>query len=1026
MTSTHDLPTVAGWWRGRDIATRERLGLVSQAQTQAERCSRVSDRERLWSAFRAAGAASRSDRADGAGGNGSDRAPGPDDAAPVVDAAVKFIAATPSALALLPLEDALGLEDQPNLPGTVEEYPNWRRRYPSEAGAVFDLPEVLSRAQALNRRITLPRATLRLQFHKGLTFEDAARLVPYFDALNVSHLYASPILTARAGSAHGYDVVDPTTVNAELGGEPGYRKLVAALRRAGMGIVVDIVPNHIAVGGNDNEWWLDVLQHGQASRYADFFDIDWEPEDAALCGKVLVPALGRPYGEIMGNAEITLAFNSDRERYEARYFHHVFPIEPADAGAIEWVGLRAFDARTPAGRRRLHGLLERQHFRLAWWRSANDAINWRRFFDINELAALRVEDDKVFEATHATLLRLFADGLIDGMRIDHVDGLADPAGYCRKLRGRLEALSKHRPPGSPVGHPYLVVEKILGRDETLPEDWGADGTTGYDFMDQVSRLLHDPTGGEPLGRLWTSLSGRPAAFEVEEGRSRREILDRSFSAQLGATVAALHRLAAADLATRDIAAPAIRRALVEILAHLRVYRTYANADRQSDADRRHLAHAVAGAKRTCFAGDREIVDRVAEWIGGEGAKSAPRPLRAAAIRKFQQLSAPLAAKAVEDTAFYRHGRLLSRVDVGFDPSRFAGDIAEFHRDCRTRAERFPHAMLATASHDHKRGEDVRARLAVLSEFSAEWSPMLEGWIAAASALGEVVDGVAAPSQGDAAILFQTIVGAWPPDLSASDCGGCYALAGRLAAWQRKASREAKLATDWSAPNMRYEAAAQNYLMGLFASDRLGEIVAFAHRIAPTGAANGLAQTLLKLTAPGVPDIYQGTEFWDLSLVDPDNRRPVDFEQRIAALAAGRSIADLAQSWRDGRIKQALIRAVLGLRRAQPKLFESGEYVPLACEGPAADHVLSFARRRGRAIALTVISRLVALLLAPGDGIVVPQSAWANTSLVLPRKLRDAREILTGSGQELDAASVPVSQLLVSLPVALVIASECGD
>jgi (1->4)-alpha-D-glucan 1-alpha-D-glucosylmutase len=343
--------------------------------------------------------------------------------------------------------------------------------------------------------MSVPRATMRLQFHRGFTFDAAARIVPYLAALHVSHLYASPILTARAGSRHGYDVVDPTRVNPELGGEPAFRRLVAALRAAGLGIIVDIVPNHMAIGG-ENPWWLDVLRLGRRSRYARHFDIDWEPEDEALRGKVLAPVLGRPYGEALAQGEIRLAFNADADRFEARYFEHVFPLDPDHRADIERDTL-AFDPATPQGRTRLHELLERQNFRLAWWRTANDEINWRRFFDINELAALRVEDDEVFEAAHAKLFALFGDGLIDGVRIDHVDGLADPGGYCRKLRQRLAGLA--RPPG--IGeHPYIVVEKILGAGEELSAEWDCDGTSGYDFMDQVSAVLHDPAGEQPLGR----------------------------------------------------------------------------------------------------------------------------------------------------------------------------------------------------------------------------------------------------------------------------------------------------------------------------------------------------------------------------------------------------------------------------------------------------------------------------------------------------------------------------------------------
>lgn len=873
-----------------------------------------------------------------------------------------------------------------------------------------------------------PRATMRLQFHKGFTFDDAARHVSYLAALDVSHLYASPIMTARAGSMHGYDVVDPTRVNPELGGEQAFRRLVGALRHAGLGMIVDIVPNHMAVGGGDNVWWLDVLQHGAASRYAKFFDIDWEPEDAGLRGKVLVPVLGRPYGDALAQGEISLAFNTAADRFEARYFHHVVPISPDNRAEIERQSLSAFDAKAADGRRRLHDLLERQHFRLAWWHTANDEINWRRFFDINELAGLRVEDDEVFETTHATLFRLFGEGLIDGVRVDHVDGLSDPGGYCRKLRSRLDALAKGRPPPGPAGPPYLVVEKILGAGEQLSTDWGCDGTSGYDFMDEVSSVLHDPAGEEPLGLLWACVSGRPKDFTVEEDASRREILDRSFSAQVAAAVAALHRLARADLATRDISRPAIRRALIEILMHMRVYRTYAGVDGQAPANRDHLARSVQGAERTCLRGDRDVVDRLASWLADGSVFASARELQAAAIKKFQQLSASLAAKAVEDTAFYRYGRLLSRVDVGFDAENFATDVAAFHKISRARRERFPDAMLATATHDHKRGEDVRARLAVLSEIAGEWAAKLQQWIERSAPHRELLGGKPAPSPGDVAILLQMIIGAWSPDLSAEDRNGLAVFAERLAGWQLKASREAKLATDWTAPNEAYEAAARNFLLRLLAGepiDLLTDIAAFARRIAPAGAINGLAQTLLKLTAPGVPDIYQGTDFWDLSLVDPDNRRPVDFQARLDAISAQTPITELARYWRNGRIKQAVIRRSLAVRQARPELFARGDYTPLAVEGPAADHVIAFARRQNGAVALTVACRLPARLLGANDGIVIPASAWGTTRLSLPPGLATTKlcDAIAAGEFVFEEEYVPISQVLSKLPVALLVPRE---
>jgi malto-oligosyltrehalose synthase len=868
--------------------------------------------------------------------------------------------------------------------------------------------------------MSVPRATMRLQFHRAFTFDSAVRIVPYLAALHISHLYASPILTARAGSTHGYDVVDPTQINPELGGEPSFRRLVAALRGAGLGIIVDIVPNHMAVG-DENPWWLDVLGLGRRSSYAKYFDIDWEPPDEALCGKILAPVLGRPYGEALAQGDITVVFNTAADRFEARYFDHVFPLDPTHRADIERERLDAFDPATPQGRKRLHKLLERQNFRLAWWRTANDEINWRRFFDINELAALRVEDDEVFEVTHAKLFALFEEGLIDGVRIDHVDGLADPAGYCRKLRRRLAELSRSRPLDLSEP-PYIVVEKILGAGEKLAAEWECNGTTGYDFMDQVSAVQHDPAGERRLGDLWHAVSGRAKDFEIEEAAARRELLDRSFAAPLEGLVFALHRLARSDPASRDFSLAAIRRAVIEILAGMRVYRTYARPGHPSRNDAPHLQAALARAQRSGFPGDRHLVAILGRWLSGE--KTNAPDLQDIAMRRFQHLCPSLAAKAVEDTALYRFGQLLSRSDVGFDGGRFVDSVADFHQKSRRRLESFPNSLLATATHDHKRGEDVRARLAVLSEIAEEWRAHLGRWTTQAESLANGL--WPALSGGDIAILLQMIVGAWPPDLAAEDIAGCAAYCARLAAWQQKALREAKLATDWTAPDEAYESSARRFLEGIF--DRasstllLGKIATFAHRIAPAGAVNGLAQVLLKLTSPGVPDIYQGTEFWDLSLVDPDNRRDVDFMARMDALSDGADLRELARHWRDGRIKQAVTARCLAWRQEFPDLFGVGEYLPLPLEGSAADRAIVFARRSKNATAITIAPHLAASLLGSAGDIVIPALAWGDTRFRLPAcALSSCQNILTGAEIVASDGCVPLRVVLAELPVALMIA-----
>lgn len=838
----------------------------------------------------------------------------------------------------------------------------------------------------------VPRATMRLQLHAGFTFADASQVVPYMAALGVSHLYASPIMTATAGSRHGYDVVDPTRVNPELGGEPGFRRLVAVLRQHGMGIIIDIVPNHMAVGVPGNVWWDDVLRQGQASQYSGFFDIDWNARDPALRGKVLAPFLGRPYGEALAGGDIVLALHDGRPVIQCSGCN--YPLRPEDEATVTIAS-----GRDPAS---LHALLERQHYRLAWWGTAGDEINWRRFFDINGLAALRIEDPLVFEAVHGTCFRLYAEGLIDGFRVDHVDGLSDPIGYSRRLRARLRELEPDRPSDVPPGPAYVVVEKILGRDEALPTDWGIDGTSGYDFMDTVNAVQHDPAAQDRLERFWSRISGRSPDFGTEETAARRTITDAGFTAQLEAAVSAFHDVAHADIATRDITAAAIRRAALALLAHFPVYRTYAAGTRRSAGDNAAFHQAKEAAEREVGGPALDMLDRC---MGGAGMTEANAAAYRVAATRFQQLSAPIAAKAVEDTAFYRYGRLLSRNDVGFDAARLGASVTTFHESCMARQRSHPAAMLATATHDHKRGEDVRARLAVLSEVPADWEALAEGWLARHAATDLAAS--------DRYMLFQMIVGAWPLGVAPDDADAIGGFAERLSGWQLKALREAKLRTSWAKPDAGYEAAGKTFLHQLLANRQfVDEVVAFVETIAPAAAANGLAQAVLKYTVPGVPDLFQGTEFWDLSLVDPDNRRPVDFAARVAALGAADPPVALARTWQDGRIKQAVIARLLALRAAEPSLFEAGPYLPLQVDGPAADHVLAFSRGD----LLVVVARLTAQLGIAGD-LTIPAAAWQGTRLVLQRD-GAVTDVLTGQKTASAQRAVSLTEVLRQLPVAV--------
>lgn len=913
-------------------------------------------------------------------------------------------------------------------------------------------------------------ATARLQFHKDFPISAATALVGYFADLGISHLYASPLLKARPGSTHGYDIVDHNQINPELGGEPALRELVAELRRHEMGLILDIVPNHMGVGGADNAWWLDVLEWGRASAYADFFDIDWDPPDPMLRGRMLAPFLGAAYGEALAQNQFKLKFDADDGRLFIDYFENRFPINPRDYTAVllheggmleaparafadlptdrdairaaaeaarmelrrpeyaEAIGdaLRPFNAPDGAGHELLHRLLDRQNFRLAWWRAASDEINWRRFFDVNQLAGVRAELPHVFEATHATVFRLYREGLIDGVRIDHVDGLADPRGYCRKLRRRLATELAGRPPPLPKLPAVLWIEKILARHESLPGAWLTDGTTGYDFMNDASAVLHDPDGESLLTHVWMSLTGRPGDFVDEAIAARRQILQDSLSSELYATAVALHRIARRDLITRDTTLTAIFRTLTELLVHFRVYRIYAGPAGLSPADAQAMDWAMAGARRTVRSVDRHLLELLAGWLTGTDLRQVRagrlRQERLRAMVRFQQLSAPTAAKSVEDTAFYRYGRLLSRNEVGTEPEQLAITETAWHAASRERRRHFPRALLATATHDHKRGEDARARLAVLSEIPELWEAALGRWMRLNASLRKDLGGPA-PDPADEIMLYQTIIGAWPLDLGPDDHAGLAAFRDRVSGWQEKALREAKRHSGWAVPDEAYESACRDFLESVLDPERPARVAfdihAFVEQIAPAGALNGLAQTVLRVTSPGIPDLYQGCEFWDFSMVDPDNRRPVDFVTRQAALRAAAPSPSLLASWRDGRIKQSVLHHALAFRAKLPDLFTVGSYTALKIEGPASRHALAFARSQSERHAITIVSRLAGKCDLAGHPL-VPAAFWQGTAVVLPRSFigLQAHDALEGTDLHAAPPRLRLSDLLARLPVAL--------
>lgn len=883
----------------------------------------------------------------------------------------------------------------------------------SHPGAAHPAPQAAEHAADVGNTI-VPRATARLQLHAGFTFADAERQVDYLASLGVSHLYLSPIFTAKPGSTHGYDVTDFQRINPELGGDAGFRSLAGRARAAGLGVIIDIVPNHMAASSTHNRWWADVLARGAESPYAGHFDIDWHSPDPELHGKVLLPILGRPYWETLQAGEI--AVRSDGQRHWLQYGEHEVPLSEESMASFD-AGRdgASFDTATPGGLERLHALLEQQNYRLAWWRTAADELNWRRFFEVSELVAVRVEQPQVFDDVHALVLRLATEGLIDGVRVDHVDGLADPGGYCQQLRGQLNAAMAAR-----GARPWIVIEKILAESETLRTEWQIDGTTGYDFMDEVGAVLHDGAGETTLTTLWQQVSGDSQEYGEQVREARRHLLSRFLVTEFEGACRRLHACARAEPATRDLTLASWRRALAALLEPLEVYRTYLGEHAWSREDRLRLETAAELARRAVRPDDTATVDRLLAWLCA--GPHASRGLREARAR-VQQLMPPLAAKAAEDTMFYRYGRLLSRNEVGSHPATLAMPPDRFHARMTVRAQVWPHAMLATATHDHKRGEDMRMRLAVLSELAPEWQAAVGEWETRAVRLAGGLAGAAqraGPDGADRLMLYQTLVGAWPPELPADrDAGdaGVAALLERVGAWQTKAVREAKRHGHWTRPDEAYEQAYAGLLQAMAQSDLLGSVARFAQRIAPAGALNSLAQTLLQLTAPGVPDRYQGTEGWDFSLVDPDNRRPVDYDALRAALACNAGWQTWLEQWRDGRIKVQLVRALLAARQEQPALFRDGGYRQLHGEGPAASHVLAFERRHGDERVIAITARLAARLVQ--DRPAIAQAAWGDTLLCVgePGASRWT-DALTGRTLSAPNGRLRIADVLEPLPVAL--------
>ena len=876
-------------------------------------------------------------------------------------------------------------------------------------------------------------------------------------------------------------------------------QLVDELHRHGMGLILDFVPNHMGIGP-DNPWWVDTLEWGRLSPYADFFDIDWEPLEPTLAGKVLLPVLGDHYGAVLTRGELQLRLDAAEGRFAVRYFDDPFPISPHDYPALLLAASDRSDApaerleqlvadlriRLKAGRSArqiaamrgrvaewhrefaallaneptalksvqsvlddlngvpgqpatfdaLHRLLERQAYRLAFWRVAAHEINYRRFFDINDLAGLRMEQPELFEVAHRLVRQWLAEGKIQGIRLDHVDGLRNPNAYFVRLQ-RLAAAAlptddadystqeskRTRARRQPL---YLVVEKILAPHEGLRQDWPVAGTTGYDFMAAVNGLFVDPRGERWLTRFYESIVGRAVDFEDMAVDAKRQIIQDSLGSELNVLANAFNRIAKQSRDTRDFSRTALREALTNVVAHFPVYRTYVTAAGATAPDRRDIEWAVGKARRAARAPDRSIYDFILAvlTLDLEAAGRRKRAVIDAAL-KFQQYTGPVMAKAMEDTLFYRYVRLVSLNEVGGQPSQFGIRPAAFHDANRRRLREHPFAMLATATHDHKRGEDVRARLNVLSELPREWTGRVRRWEQLNARKRQLLDGERIPSRNDEYLFYQTLVGAWPYDVVAPEFAGMEDFRDRIDAYMRKAAREAKLHTSWASPDEDYERSLSEFVERTLDAKQsrpfLEDISGLIERIAAAGAVNGLAQVLLKLVGPGVPDTYQGMEYWDLSLVDPDNRRPVDYARRQQSLDALQtaSCSELLGRWRDGHIKQHVVLRALELRRRLPELFAMGDYDPLQTSGLHADRVVAIARRHADRALLAVVPRLVWPLV---EGTQPLPRQWDDAEIQLPADFpRELYDVMSGATLSLTShGKLPCAQVLERFPVALLI------
>jgi (1->4)-alpha-D-glucan 1-alpha-D-glucosylmutase len=886
-----------------------------------------------------------------------------------------------------------------------------------------------------------PCATYRLQLRGGITFARAAELAPYLARLGISHIYLSPIFKAVPGSTHGYDGINFNDIEPELGGYDGFVALAQAMQAAGVRIILDIVPNHMGASPL-NAWWRDALEWGAASPYSGHFDVDWSAP------KLIVPRLGDHYGAVVKSGALQLRVDAAAGELSIAYGDMQLPLNPPSyAGVLSAAGEEHFGAlalrfatASPAGVgelktalaaaladptaaasleraardisrdwEALHRLHEQQVWRLAHWRTARENLTYRRFFEIAELVGAKVEQPNVFEDVHRTVLALVQEGLVDGLRIDHIDGLADPLAYLTRLRNAV---------GDDF---YIIVEKILGPDEELRSDWPVAGTTGYEVINDLSRLLVDETCRAQLQDAHARFIGEQRDLTAEVLNTKRHTITRNLAGELDYLTSLASNLAAGDIATRDIGADTLRRAIVELASAMPVYRTYVDAGGAKPEDVTIILDAIAAAKSSREVEDEAAFEFLAKLFALDVGSTERQSAALLFVTRFQQTSGPLTAKALEDTLFYRYNRLIAVNEVGGEPDPLGAPIADFHRAMQDRLESAPLALSTTATHDTKRGEDARARIYAISEAPDVWSAAVRRWSAMNAPMRtENVDGIA-PGADVEWMFYQALLGAWPAALKPADAAGLDDLAQRMGDYMRKAAREAKLHTTWTQPVEDYEAAVEAFVTNVLAPSRshafLEDFHATVQPFILAGAVNSLTQLCVKLFAPGIPDIYQGTEIWDLALVDPDNRRPVDFVERMAMTKAEATPAELAADWATGAVKLHMMRAGLALRGEMGDDFAAADYVPLEVEGPLRRHVVAFGRSSAAGWVVIIGTRF-SLRLLEGGMPVVPAHRWQGTRVRLPTSVTQLSDMATHRAFAVDQGAIKLSEVLRDLPVAM--------